>query len=183
MTFDYKNASKDELKAHFKTIAKKVGDDTFFTKKELYHLPEILSVGEEVIAFSSGLMDANTWVIVLTNKRIIFLDKGMLYGLKQTAIDLDKVNAISGDTGLVFGKISIQDGAAHRTIKQVLKHTVVPFTNLARDAIEARKHAQSGNHVAAAPDSIAQLERLATLLEKGVLTAEEFARQKDKILA
>lgn len=39
--------------------------------------------GEEVLAFSSGLMDESTWLITLTNTRIIFLDKGMIYGLNK----------------------------------------------------------------------------------------------------
>ena len=49
-------------------------------------------------------MDGNTWLITLTDRRIIFLDKGMIYGLKQTTIDLDKVNAVSGETGLFLEK-------------------------------------------------------------------------------
>ena len=61
-----------------------MGDDQFFTKKELKHLPEILREGEQLLAFTSGIMDGNTWLISLTDRRIIFLDKGMIWGLKQT---------------------------------------------------------------------------------------------------
>ena len=82
-----------------------------------------------MLAFTSGLMDGNTWLVTLTDRRIIFLDKGMIYGLKQTAIDLDKVNSISGETGIMFGKIAIEDGASQRVIANVWKKTVVAFTN------------------------------------------------------
>lgn len=184
MAFDFKNASATERKAEYDRIAKELGDDQFFTKKELNHLPEILIDGEQVLAFTSGLMDGNTWLITLTDKRIIFLDKGMVFGLKQTVIDLDKVNAVSGETGLLFGKISIQDGASTRTIENVWKKTVVKFTNKVRDAIEARK-ATSRPQTATAPagvDIASQLERLAALKEKGILTQEEFNQQKAKLL-
>ena len=184
MAFDFKNASTTERKAEYDRIAKELGDDQFFTKKELNHLPEILIDGEQVLAFTSGLMDGNTWLITLTDKRIIFLDKGMVFGLKQTVIDLDKVNAVSGETGLLFGKISIQDGASTRTIENVWKKTVVKFTNKVRDAIEARK-ATSRPQTATAPagvDIASQLERLAALKEKGILTQEEFNQQKAKLL-
>lgn len=187
MTFDFKNASDADRKAEYERIAKEMGDDQFFTKKELKHLPEVLMEGEQVLAFSSGFMDGNTWLIALTDKRILFLDKGMIFGLKQTAIDLDKVNAVSGETGLMLGKITIQDGAGSRTIDNVQKKTVMNFTNKVRDAIEARKtsvRSQPSTPTTsdAADDVVSKLERLAALLEKGVISQEEFNQQKAKIL-
>lgn len=185
MPINLKTASPSERKAEYDRIAKELGDDQFYTKKELNHLPEILSDGEAVLAFTSGLMDGNTWLITLTDRRIIFLDKGMIYGLKQTTIDLDKVNAVSGETGLFFGKISIQDGATNKTVENVWKKTVVKFTNKVRDAIEARKQqSRPVTHTAssAEDDIVSKLERLAVMLEKGVLTQEEFMAQKAKLL-
>jgi hypothetical protein len=185
MTFDFKNASQADRKREYDRIAKEIGDDQFFTKKELNHLPEVLSDGEQVLAFTSGLMDGNTWLVTLTDRRIIFLDKGMIYGLKQTAIDLDKVNSVSGQTGIIFGKITIEDGASSRLIDNVWKKTVVAFSNKVRDAIEARKSAS--RHVsapqAAGDDVVTKLEKLAALLEKGIINQEEFAQQKARILA
>lgn len=183
MNFDYKNATSIELRDEYNRISKEIGDDQFFTKKELKHLPKILSDGEQVLAFSSGVMDGNTWLITLTDRRIIFLDKGILWGLKQSAIDLDKVNAVSGETGLFFGTILIEDGASQRKITNVWKKTVVKFTNKVRDAIEARKnlhiHRSSSEPT---DDFIAKLERLASLKDKGVINQQEFDEQKTKIL-
>ena len=184
MPFDFKNASQADRKKEYDRIAREVGDDQFFTKKELNHLPEVLSDDEQVLAFTSGLMGSNTWLITLTDRRIIFLDKGMIYGLKQTTIDLDKVNSVSGQTGILFGKIIIEDGASSRVIENVWKKTVVAFTNKVRDAIEARKN--SARPVAMQQnedDVVTKLEKLAALLEKGILTQDEFAAQKLKLLA
>jgi hypothetical protein len=110
----------------------------------------------------------------------------MLYGLKQTSIDLDKVNSVTSSTGLIFGSITIQDGASSRLINNVSKKSIVAFTNKIQGAIEARKTPQqqpqknASNEV---DDVTAKLERLASLLEKGILTPEEFAQQKAKLLA
>ncbi len=134
--FDFKRASKTELTAQYKRIAAISGDDMFFTKKELRHLPEVLMDMEQVLAFSSGLMDGNTWLIVLTDRRVLFLDKGILYGLKQAAIPINKINAVSGKTGLLLGTIEISDGSATRRIKNVPKQTVIPFTNKVQEVIE-----------------------------------------------
>ncbi|MGZ2746386.1 PH domain-containing protein [Burkholderia stagnalis] len=143
--------------------------------------------GEQVLAFSSGLMDGNTWLIVLTDHRVLFLDKGLIYGLKQISINLDKVNSVSGTTGIMFGEIRIEDGASERIVKNVWKKTVVPFTNKVRDAI--REYTRASQPAAAAPvapaadDVVSKLERLAALKERGILTDAEFADQKAKILA
>jgi hypothetical protein len=183
MSFDFKNASKELLKSEYNRIAKEIGDDQFFTKKELYHLPKVLADGEQVIAFSSGFMDGHTWLIALTDRRIIFLDKGMIYGLTQTSIDLDKVNAVGGKTGILYGTITIEDGASRRSITRVWKRTVVPFTNKVRDAMESRKAAHRGSlPMGGGDDVVSKLERLAMLKEKGVLSQQEFEQQKARLL-
>lgn len=183
MGFDYKNAPPAELRKEYNRIASEMGDDQFLTKKELNHLPEILSNGEQVLAFTSGMMGPNTWLITLTDRRVIFLDKGMIYGLKQTSINLDKINSVSGQTGMMFGTIKIQDGASEKEIKNVWKKTVVNFVNAVRDAIEAQKKSVQSHSVPAPNDVVSQLERLAELKFKGILTDTEFEQQKAKILA
>ena len=180
--FDYKNAQWEEAKGEYQRIAKEIGDDQFFTKKELKYLPEVLQEGEQVLAFSSGMMDANTWLITLTDRRIIFLDKGLIYGLKQSVIPLNKVNSISGKTGLILGEISITDGAGTRVIKNVWKKTVGPFTAKALKAIDSLNETQKPVSAPSNDDRIDKLERLAALKEQGILTEEEFANEKAKIL-
>ena len=135
--FDFKNAPKKELRKEYKRIARATGDDQFFTKKELFHLPTVLMDEEQVLAFSSGIMDGNTWLIALTDRRVIFLDKGLLFGMRQTTVPIGKISAVSGETGIVFGKIIIGIGHGEKKITSVLKHTVLPFTNKLQEVIEA----------------------------------------------
>lgn len=180
MSLNFKNASETDRKAEFTRLAKEAGDDRAFVKKELNYLPEVLMDNEEVITFASGFMDGNSWLVTLTDKRIIFLDKGMFFGLKQTIIDLDKVNAVSCITGMILGSVMIQDGALIHKIENVANKTVTFFTNKVRDAIEVRKTP----NVTQSPviDVVSQLERLSVLKEKGILTQDEFNQQKTKIL-
>ena len=136
--FDFKSASKAELKAEYKRIAKLSGADSFGTKKELKHLPEMLMDEEQVLAFSSGAMDGNTWLIVLTDRRVLFLDKGMIFGLKETSIPLNRIHGGSGKTGLLMGSIEINDGYAARKIKNVAKTSVRPFINRLQQELDAQ---------------------------------------------
>lgn len=181
MGFDFKNASRAELENQFFLLAQQPHSAELFTKKELYHLPEIVSAGEQIIAYTSGLMSGNTWLIALTDRRVIFLDKGIVYGLKQVIIDLDKINAVSCKTGLMFGEIAITDGASTKKISNVPKATAAPFAAKIQEALESRKQVR---HAAPEPtDVVSLLERLAALRDRGILTDDEFAAQKDIILA
>ena len=133
---NYKTAPESELREAYNYLAIEMGDDQFFTRKELNYLPEILMDEEPILAFASGIMESGTWLITLTDRRIIFLDKGMIYGLKQSFINLDKVNTVSGSTGIFFGTITITDGAKDRIITNVWKKTVKNFTNKTQEAID-----------------------------------------------
>ncbi|EMN5657728.1 PH domain-containing protein [Providencia rettgeri] len=188
---NYKNASKDELAKEFKRLAKEIGDTPLGVKKEFYHLPQILSDGESPISIVSGMMDGNTWLITLTNKRVIFLDKGMVFGLKQVDVNLDDIVSVGGKTGMLMGDIIVSTSGQNYKISNVVKATVIPFTNLVNKAKEDKKNHTSNKTnynqetkqaISTDDDFISKLERLATLKEKGILSEEEFLQQKNKLL-
>ena len=184
--FDFKNASKKELKQKYNEIARKIGDDQFFTKKELHYLPEILQNGEQVLAFTSGLMEGNTWLITLTDRRIIFLDKGMLWGLEQTVIDLDKINSVSGKTGIFFGDIYIQDGASERKIENVWKKTVKNCHQYSTRSDRGKKISISAaftyRQLQKKRVFMINWQKLSQLQEKNIISEEEFTLEKEKLL-
>lgn len=191
MPFNFKTASAAERREEYNRIASQIGDDQFFTKKELNYLPEILQDGEQVLAFTSGFMNGHTWLLTLTDKRLIFLDKGLLFGLRQEIIPLSKVNAVSGETGLFFGSIYITDGAGTRKIENVWKKTVKNFTNKVQEALDALNTSSKKDsltddakqsYTSKEQDRYDRLEKLAGLKEKGILTQEEFDTEKAKIL-
>jgi Bacterial PH domain len=125
-----------ELKAEIDRILFDMGDITFGVKKELFELPEILNESEKLIALCSGLLKGNTWVIVLTSQRLLFLDKGMFWGLKMVAIPLRKVTSTSSSTGLMFGKIFVAEGTMQHEISMVTKSAVPVFHKRLQVAIE-----------------------------------------------
>lgn len=137
---DFTTADRTQLDRVWRAIAEEMGDDRFFTTKELDYLPRILSSEEQVLAFSSGLHKGNTWLIVLTNERVIFLDKGMIYGLRQSSIEIERINNFESKKGLMFGTISIGSNAEIYEISNVWKKTVDPFTKKLREAMKAKQN-------------------------------------------
>lgn len=183
---NYKTATKEELKQEMKRLSSVVSDTPLGTKKEFFHLPEILNIGEQPLAIASGMMDNNTWLITLTNQRVIFLDKGMFYGLKQIDVNLKNIVGVGGKTGLILGEITISTSGQNYTIKNVMKSSVTPFTNLVNETRNSLSNPPPELSTQAAPkpfdDIMSKLERLAEMKDDGILTDEEFQQQKQRIL-
>lgn len=49
-------------------------------RKEVKYLPNILRDDEEIYYVTSGRLQGNTWLITCTNKRLLFLDRGLFFG-------------------------------------------------------------------------------------------------------
>lgn len=181
---NYKTATKEELKQEMKRLAAVVTDTPFGTKKEFFHLPEILNNGEQPLAIASGMMDNNTWLITLTNQRVIFLDKGMMYGVKQIDVSLRNIVSVGGKTGIILGEIMISTSGQNYTVKNVMKASVIPFTNLINETKNGLNDDKKTSELPPpeTSDFISKLERLASLKEKGILSEEEFQQQKQRIL-
>jgi len=165
----------EELKQQAKDLKIK---NSWLTKKEFKYLPKILAADEALKAFASGFMNRNTWLIVVTNKRVIFLDRGLLYGLKQVDIPLTKINSIVKNNGLVFGEINIWDGASKTNIRNIPKEDATNFVNAVNEAIDSLQH----NNINNSSSLSDELLKLAELKERGILTEEEFNKKKTELL-
>lgn len=173
--------NREEQKDFYNKLNALSGADSFGTKKEIKHLKEMLYENEEVFAIASGIMDGNTWLIACTNKRIVFIDSGMIYGVKHSEVMIDKVNGVSFKNGLMLGEIHIEDGASTRIIKNVQKYSTKPFVDAVHKAMELSK--KSNTATVQTNISVAdEILKFKQLLDTGIITQEEFERQKDKLL-
>jgi hypothetical protein len=178
----------EEVKAQINALPEKY---VFYTKKEINYLPKILVEGEEVRAITSGFLGNRTVLAVCTNRRMLFLDKGMFFGLRQWQMALDRIQSIDGNYLIVFGAIRIWDGASAVNMGMVWAKSIDPFIKATRAAIDEYRRisfqevtgAAAGNRQKEEKSDLAsQLERLAALWKDGVLTDEEFQAQKKKLL-
>jgi hypothetical protein len=177
----------EEIRAQINNLPHKY---VFYTKKEINYLPEIMVEGEYIRALVSGYSGKRTILAACTNRRILLIDKGMFFGLRQWQIALDRIQSIDGDYVIMFGNIRVWDGASSVTLNMVLAKNIDPFIKEVRQAIDDFKRLSFNEvvgrgqaQVQPAPVDVAsQLERLAALKEAGHLTEEEFQAQKYKLL-
>lgn len=163
----------------------------FCTGKEIRYLPEILEDDEHILALTSGFMKNTTWLAVCTDRRVIFLDRGILFGLKQLQMNLDRIQSIDSGFGLVFGSIRVWDGATAMNISLVLKSTIGHFVKTVQSAMDTYKRQMVHDVVRSAgalepeakkTDFVSELERLSKLRADGTLSKDEFERAKQKLL-
>lgn len=161
-----------------KQMLLKSGAAIWGTKKEVKELTNIISDDEVITYATSGVYEGHTWLVVSTSKRIIFLDKGMLFGVNQIEIPLSKVNAVKYRKGLFVGEIEIWDGASMFKVKNVLKKTLIPFVNAVNDSIEEIEKSQKSSKASVADEII----KFKKLLDEGAITQEEFDNKKKELL-
>jgi hypothetical protein len=183
----------EQIRAQIKALPNKY---IFNTEKEIRYLPKIMIEGEHVLALTSGFMNNRTWLAVCTNRRVLFIDRGIFFGLRQIQMNLDRVQAIESEFGLAFGSIRVWDGASSMNISMILKSSVAPFVKTVQESMDKYKrlmvhdlaHAATAAHptvdlVKKPNPMLDELERLAKLKADGHLSEEEYAAAKAKLLA
>jgi hypothetical protein len=154
----------------------------FLGRKEIKELPNILWEDENVERLVQGSYDSGSGVLVATNKRLIFVDKG-IGKLRVEDFPYDKLSSIQYQTGWAGGTITIFASGNKAEIKNVPKDHCKNFADYIRARISpVVESVQTAAPSTGGPDLVDQLERLAKLKEQGILTDEEFAVQKARIL-
>ena len=169
--------------------------DSFGIKKELKALPEYLEPDEVVFALTSGVMEqsetsnssdfgANTWLVVLTSDRFLFLDAAMLTSSVDTqSIRHDQVQAVSVSQGWILGKVMVDLGSRLLTIDNCEKAAVKVVADLANKWLKELADKKSTPTTQSEESSLDKLEKLAKLHSMGALSDKEFNRAKQKVLS
>ena len=169
--------------------------DSFGTKKELKVLPKFLESDEVVFALTSGIMEqtetsssfdfgTNTWLVVLTSDRFLFLDSAMLTSsVDSQSIRHDRVQAVSASQGFMFGKIMVDLGSRVLVIDNCQKATVSVIADLANKWLKELGDKANKPQIISAASIFDKLEQLVKLHSMGALSDEEFKTAKVKILS
>lgn len=166
------------------------------TRKELHVLPNYLDPEEVVFAFCSGLMPQtitsnssdsgmNTWLVVLTSTRFLFLDHAFwTRSVDMQSIRHEHVQSVSSSMGWMLGKIIIDLGARLVTIDNVGKDDVKIMATLANRWYATLEHEKKDHQetIQEHKSIVDKLIELANLHAAGILSDEEFSTAKRKII-
>ena len=155
--------------------ADKLGAKVSFNKKSFNELPKHIKDNEMIL----GIYDAPISLVVITNERFLRVTTSMLSPTDIKEVYLKNISNIEIDAGFLATRLLINSaggqielGVSNREMANKIKS----------DLNEAISNA---NKPAAVPqlDVYAQLEKIAELKEKGILTEAEFQEQKAKLLS
>jgi hypothetical protein len=160
---------------------------SMFTKGEIKELPRVLAVDEVILAATDAqfLRTVDAGVLLVTPKRIVSVSKAMFSPVK--------VNSYPNET---ITEVSLISNSISPVIKLHTDDKVVEFECF-YDRLDAERFYGFINKIynqnkiqretaptkeAASGFIFEQLEKLGKLRENGILTEEEFAEQKKKLL-
>lgn len=154
---------------------------TFFARKEIRELPNVLSEDEKIVYLVEGRNKTTKHHIILvaTDRRLIFIDKEFMYGLKVEDFSYEKVSSIQYEKSLMLASIHIQISENTLEIDGVGKYEAELFCEKVRDFMSRPKEYFQPK---TKPSVLDQLEQLGRLKENGVVTEEEFLEQKKKLI-
>lgn len=160
------------------------GCSRFLGKWEINELPKILWEDENILRLSDGYYNQGVGIVVATNKRILFLNKG-IFSSQIEDFAYNKISSIQCNKGLVLASLIIYTAGNKAVIDNMGKDDAQYFADCIRARISQEDNSsspQTTNNIISSDDVVSKLERLAKLKEQGILTDEEFAQQKAKIL-
>lgn len=158
-------------------------------KREMRKLIEHLAPDETVDRLAVGTYGGGTGLLALTDRRMLFIKSGMMSSANHD-FPLASVASVSMSNGPLTSKIIIHASGSNQEIINVAKADAKAIVEATRAAmgssrVGAQPPAPSPPSAApppAQPDRLEQLKQLGELKAAGVLTEEEFAAEKAKIL-
>ena len=159
--------------------------DDFIVRREMKVLPQILWEDEVLEQAIKGMYENRNGVLCATNKRLVFVEKGLLTRLRVEDFPYDRITSIQYQTGLIFGSIRIFVAGNTAELSMIPKHMTKPFAEYVRARITTTSgHAALEQKTTdSSIQKVDALERLAKLKDQGMLTEEEFQAQKKVILS
>jgi hypothetical protein len=178
--FGEKKRSAEDIR---KALANKGFKDFLLVGREFKYLAKVLSDSEEPLAAVSGVVKGNTVLCVLTTQQIYFIDHGLVYGVKTSTIPVQKINAVSYQSHLMWSAIEITNGANVTLIKNVPHSAAGKFVKVVNKYLATLTKNSSKEPQKASGTSVAdELFKLKSLLDEGIINQKEFNSQKAKLL-
>lgn len=180
--FKTQKATSEERLKEIKAVISKL-NPSVINKREVAELPSILMADENIEKLNSGYLDegkggTGNGLIVATNYRVLLIDKSLLsFGIKMEDFPYDKISSVSVETGFLKGVLKII--CSGNTAKINMVTGAKEFSEFVRQKTMSKPTIQQQT---IEPDILGQIEKLADLKNKGILTDDEFNTKKASLL-
>lgn len=165
-----------------KVIKNLSGGEKWLGRGEIKALPSILWEDELPEKIIQGTYNNGSGILVATNKRLVFVDKGIM-SLKVEDFPYDKITSIQYSTGMLMGGIDIYASGNKAEIKNVAKDQVKPFAEYVRARITGASTHASVPVSPQADDPVKKLKQIKEMLDAGLINQTEYDSKKTELLS
>lgn len=149
---------------------------------ELRHVRNFLTPTETVLELGQGMCGNDQGLVVLTDERLFFFDR-TLTGATLQEFPLAAITSVTVNKKLTGEALAITVAGSTSTITHLMHGQGEALGRAFRQAKAASGSATSqAQSVVAASSDADELEKLASLRDRGILTEEEFQAKKAQIL-
>lgn len=153
-------------------------------RRELKALPTILAEGEEVLNLAAGGYDGHQGLLIVTDRRLIFYEKGVMRSTQED-FPYSKLSSIQTETKMTSGRLIIFVSGNRAVINQVLPRERVNEIGgyvrermTAHDADTSPAPESSGDRLGPGE----RLQQLSGVFEAGLISSQEYETKRASIL-
>jgi hypothetical protein len=153
-----------------------------FGRKEVRHLHHLLHGTERVIILGQGRYERKQGLIVLTNERLFFFEKSLLGQETVEEFSLKSITSLETGKKMTGERLVVHASGNRNEIEGMFHGQADEITRQFRK-LKAEQEAPATPAAAApADDPLAQLDKLASLRDRGIISAEEFDQKKAELM-
>jgi Short C-terminal domain/Bacterial PH domain len=154
-----------------------------FGRKEIRHLRNLLSASERVLELGQGLYERKQGLVVLTSERLFFFEKS-LGSETVEQFTVPSVSSLMVNKRLTGETLVVHASGNKAEITGMMHGQADAIAGAFRNLKKADQTTASAAAQGPGPDvdPIAQIERLAALRDKGIISAEEFESKKAELM-
>jgi hypothetical protein len=146
--------------------------------REIRDLPQHLSPDETVEEMATGLYQYRRGLLVLTDRRLLFIARGSVGGRVED-FRLDSLIAVQLESSLLLASLVMQAGGAICRVDSMEKVDARRMVTHIRTRLAERARPAPGS---GGRQVVTLLKHLGELRDVGVLTADEFHTKKTELL-
>ena len=181
MGFDYKNSPPVEVQKKLKEILHQTGGHLTLSSRALSDVEDAIYPGEQIFAIGEGVLNLDMWLILVTDRRILLLCRGLLFGFKTKTIELEKISAVTSEPGRMMTTLIVKEGRFNHEISNIHKDAAITIEKKIKAGLKA-------NEIGLPAETLPEDEHLASLAElvkrreARLIDDEEFDTEKAKIM-
>lgn len=166
-------------------------DGKLLVRKEIRRLPELMDPGEALITACSGTYEGRSGLLALTDRRILFVDEGMVRS-RLEEFHYSRISSAQRHSKLMSASVTFITSGNKATIKDILSkdraEEIVSYVS--RRITGDAERPTAPEPTSAAPDDavntdddpLATIKRLSELRDAGALSEAEFEAKKTELL-